>query len=136
MASFEDWDDIVRQTVVWVGTVLAPGEYDDPMELVREAQAADPVVDALGDLLQALADRFGDAWFTGSDVQKAAGAPSCLTLKDALNDLAGRDISTSARSIGKLLSTRKGQIVHGLYLASRKLNAKDAVFYRVQREGG
>jgi hypothetical protein len=136
MASFEDWDDIVRQTVVWVGTVLAPGEYADPMELVREAQAADPVVDALGDLLQALADRFGDAWFTGSDVQKAAGAPSCLTLKDALNDLAGRDISTSARSIGKLLSTRKGQIVHGLYLASRKLNAKDAVSYRVQREGG
>jgi hypothetical protein len=135
MASFEDWDDIVRQTVVWVGTALAPNEYCDPMELVREAQAADPVVDALGDLLQALADRFGDAWFTGLDVQKAVDTSFSLTLKDALNDLAGRDISNSARSIGKVLSARKGQIAHGLHLTGRKPNDKDAVSYRVQHEG-
>jgi hypothetical protein len=135
MASFEDWDDIVRQTVVWVGTVLAPGEYGDPMELVREAQAADPVVDALGDLLQALADGFGDAWFTGLDVQKAVDTSFSLTLKNALNDLAGHNISTSARSIGKVLSARKGQIAHGLHLTGRKPNNKGAVSYRVQREG-
>ncbi|HCY99636.1 MAG: hypothetical protein A3D16_19175 [Rhodobacterales bacterium RIFCSPHIGHO2_02_FULL_62_130] len=136
MASFEDWDDIVRQTVVWVGTVLAPGEYGDPMDLVREAQAADPMVDALGDLLQALSAQFSDDWFTGKDVQKSIETSISLTLKDALNDVAGRDISENARSIGKLLSGRNGQIAHGLRLTARKVNTKDAVSYRVEKEGG
>ncbi len=136
MASFEDWDDIVRQTVVWVGTVLAPGEYGDPMELIREVQAADPTLDALGDLLQALSEQFSGEWFTGKDVQKAADTSISLTLKEALNDVVGRDISSSPRSIGKLLSGRNGQIAHGLHLTARKLNAKDAVSYRVEQEGG
>jgi hypothetical protein len=136
MASFEDWDDIVRQTVVWVGTIVAPGEFGDPMDLVREAQAADPMVDALGDLLQALSEQFTAEWFTGKDVQKSIETSISLTLKDALNDVAGRDISANARSIGKLLSGRNGQIAHGLRLTARKANTKDAVSYRVEKEGG
>jgi hypothetical protein len=135
MASFEEWDDIVRQTVVWVGATVSIGEFGDPMELVREAQVDDPMVDALGDLLQALADRFGATWFTGKDVQRVIDGSILLTLKEALNDLAGRDISSNARSIGKLLSAHKGQIAHGLHLSARKLNSKDAVTYRVEKEG-
>ena len=136
MASFEEWDDIVRQTVVWVGTTMAVGEFGDPMELVREVQAADPVVDALGDLLQGLSDRFGSTWFTSKDVQAEAENGFWVNLKEALNDLAGRDVSSNARSIGKVLSAHKGQIAHGLHLSARKLNTKDAVSYRVEQEGG
>lgn len=135
MASFEDWDDIVRQTVVWVGTVLAPGEYEDPMELVREAQAADPTVEALGELLLLLSERFGKNWFTGRDVELACAADFFSRIKEALSDVAGVDVSGSARRIGKLLSARKGQIAHGLRLTCHKPNDKDAVLYRVQREG-
>lgn len=135
MASFEDWDDIVRQTVVWVGTVLAPGEYGDPMDLVREAQAADPMIDALGDLLQALEDRFGATWFTGKDVQVAAETGDWASIKEALNDLAGRDIAANARSIGRVLSGHKGKIAHGLRLTARRLNDKVAVSYRVEEAG-
>jgi hypothetical protein len=135
MASFEDWDDIVRQTVVWVGTVLAPGEYGDPMDLVREAQAADPSIDALGDLLQVLSDRFGADWFTGTDVQMACSADPSSRIKEALSDVAGVDVSGSARRIGKLLSARKGQIAHDLRLTARRLNDKDAVSYRVEEAG-
>jgi hypothetical protein len=40
-----------------------------------------------------------------------------------------------AQVIGKLLSARKGQIAHGLFLTSRKPNEKDAVCYRVEYEG-
>jgi hypothetical protein len=136
MASFEEWDDIVRQTVVWVGANVSIGEFGDPMELVREAQVDDPMVDALGDLLQALADQFGATWFTGKDVHRVIDGSILLTLKEALNDLAGRDISSNARSIGKVLSAHKGQIAHGLHLSARKLNTKDAVSYRVEQEGG
>jgi hypothetical protein len=136
MASFEEWDDLVRQTVVWVGTTMAVGAFGDPMELVREAQAADPVVDALGDLLQGLSDRFGSTWFTSKDVQAEAAKGFWVNLKEALNDLAGRYVSSNARSIGKVLSAHKGQIAHGLHLSARKLNTKDAVSYRVEQEGG
>ncbi|MEI6800402.1 MAG: hypothetical protein WCO04_14490, partial [Pseudomonadota bacterium] len=136
MASFEEWDDIVRQTVVWVGTTVAVGEFGDPMELVREAQVDDPMVDALGGLLQALFKRFDTAWFTGRDVQKAADTSLSPTLKEALNDLAGRDVSSNARSIGKVLSAHKGQIAHGLHLSARTLNTKDAISFRVEQEGG
>lgn len=136
MASFEEWDDIVRQTVVWVGTTVAVGEFGDPMELVREAQIADPMLDALGDLLQGLFRRFDTAWFTGRDVQKAADTSLSPTLKEALNDLAGRDIASNARSIGKLLTSHKGQIAQGLHLSARKLNTKDAISFRVEQEGG
>lgn len=135
MASFEEWDDIVRQTVAWVGTTLAPGEYGDPMEIVREAQAADPTVEALGDLLQLLSEKFGSKWFTGKDVELAGAAGYFSPLKEALSDVAGEDISGNARRIGKLLSARKGQIAHGMFLTSRKPNEKDAVCYRVEHEG-
>lgn len=136
MASFEDWDDVVRQTVVWVGTNVAPGEYGDPMDLVREAQAADPNVDALGALLQVLSDRFGAEWFTSKDVETACAADFSTRIKEALSDVAGVDVSGSARRIGKLLSSRKGQIALGLRLTAGKSNGKDAVSYCVEEASG
>ena len=45
LASFEAWDDLVRQTVCWADSALRPHEFGDPMDLVREAQAADPEAD-------------------------------------------------------------------------------------------
>ena len=47
MASFELWDDLVRQTVCWIGCDVAPGEVDDPMALVHAAQANDPEQESL-----------------------------------------------------------------------------------------
>jgi protein-arginine kinase activator protein McsA len=65
-----------------------------------------------------------------------AGVAGCFSpFKEALHDVAGEDISGNARRIGKLLSARKGQIAHGLFLTSRKPNEKDAVCYRVAYEG-
>ena len=61
LASFEAWDDLVRQTVVWADTMLRPFAFGDPMDLVREAQAADPEADALFALLDALRDAFRQA---------------------------------------------------------------------------
>ena len=54
MASFEAWDDLVRQTVCWIGTEIAPGEFGDPLDLVRRAQGSDPEQESLFALLEAL----------------------------------------------------------------------------------
>jgi hypothetical protein len=110
MASFEDWDDIVRQTVVWVGTTVAPGQYGDPMDLVREAQAADPSINALGDLLRVLGDCFGAEWFTGKDVEKACAADLSSRIKEALSDVAGVDVSGSARVSASCCRPGRGRL--------------------------
>ena len=72
LASFEAWDDLVRQTVCWADSALCPYEFGDPMDLVREAQAADPEADALFALLDALREQFDTAEFTAKEVQSVA----------------------------------------------------------------
>jgi hypothetical protein len=121
LASFEAWDDLVRQTVVWADKVLRPSELGDPMNLVREAQAADPEAEALFALLDALRDQFRDAEFTAKEVQAAAKAISFNSpLEMALRDLGGENALGSTRSLGKLLKSREGRIVHGLRLTGRQ----------------
>ncbi|TQE98412.1 MAG: hypothetical protein FKY71_13960, partial [Spiribacter salinus] len=121
LASFEPWDDLVRQTVVWADSALAPGQFGDPMDLVREAQAADPEADALFALLDALRDQFSTAEFTAKDVQaRANGSITQSPLEVALVDLAGDRALASARSLGRVLKFREGRIVHGLRLTGRQ----------------
>lgn len=121
LASFEAWDGLVRQTVCWADAVLRPGEFGDPMDLVREAQAADPEADALFALLDALRDHFGDGEFSAKDVQIAAkGGMMQSPLERALLDIAGDRALASARSLGRVLKFREGRIVHGLRLTGRQ----------------
>jgi len=133
LASFEAWDDLVRQTVVWADTILRPFEFGDPMDLVREAQAADPEADALFSLLDALRDQFGGAEFTAKSVQTYAKASiSQSPLELALLDLAGDRALVSARSLGRVLKFREGRIVHGLRLEGRQDMASKVRVYNVK----
>lgn len=133
LASFEPWDDLVRQTVVWADKALATGKFGDPMDLVREAQAADPEADALFALLDALRDQFAKAEFSAKDVQAAAKASSFDTpLGLALMDLAGDRALSSARSLGRVLKFREGRIVNGLRLIGRTDKNAGARIYRIK----
>ena len=60
MASFEDWDDLVRQPVAWAGREICPGKFGDPMDAVIAAQADDPELETLGLVLCAWQEVFGD----------------------------------------------------------------------------
>lgn len=102
---------------------LAPPRKDSPVLFALPRMA----VDASGALLQVLSDRFGAEWFTGKEVEGARVTDPSSRIKEALADVAGVDVSGSARRIGKVLSSRKGQIAHGLHLTAGKSNGKDAV---------
>ena len=133
LASFEDWDDLVRQTVVWADTALRPGEFGDPMDLVREAQAADPESDALFSLLVALHDQFAGREFTAKNVQTEAKASMVQSpLELALLDLSGDRALSSVKSLGRVLKHREGRIVHGLRLTGRQDKNRGARIYRVK----
>ena len=126
-ASFESWDDLVRQTVCWVDREIAPGEFGDPLELMQKAQGADPEQECLFALLEALSDVFGSRWFTAKEVCRSAmqARANCLAdacdqaLAEALADIGGEKSLSSTRSTGRILQFREGRICFGLRLKSR-----------------
>ncbi len=133
LASFEAWDNLVRQTVVWVDMAFCPAEFGDPMELVREAQAADPESDALFSLLDALHGQFAGREFTAKDVQTATkNALDQDPLASAVLDLAGDGTLESAKSLGRMLKLREDRIVNGLRLTGRQDKNSGARRYRVK----
>src|SRR3546814_20898153 len=60
-ASFEAWDDLVRQPVVWLMRA-------DPLDSIRVTANADPKREAAAALLTALHDTFGADAFTAGDI--------------------------------------------------------------------
>jgi hypothetical protein len=102
------------------------------MDLVREAQAADPEAEALYALLEALRDAFGAREFGAKDVQTSAQAWKVPNLLEAaLLDLAGDRAVKSVKSLGRVLKYREGRIVHGLYLSGRQDTNSGARMYRI-----
>jgi hypothetical protein len=132
LASFEDWDNVVRQTVVWADRALEPGAFGDPMDLVKEAQATDPEAESLFAVLDALHDRFRQREFSAKDVQVATSSNvDAPALRAALVDLAGERLLTSAKSLGRTLRNREGRIVNGMRLVSRNDTSKGSHVFRV-----
>jgi hypothetical protein len=126
-ASFEAWDDLVRQTVCWIGAEIAPGRFGDPLDLVRRAQGSDPEQESLFALLAALDNVFSNRWFTAREAcQRASRARSDhyaaageKALAEALADIVGERLLASSKSVGRTLRFREGRIVFGLRLLSR-----------------
>ena len=124
MASFELWDDYVRQTVCWVGKELQPGKFSDPMESVINAQVNDPEQETLGEFLEAFVALFGGSAVTSSEILNrikvsesafSTSSEQIRSLRDCLNDFNPR-ATESARSLGKVLKYRLGRVVRGMRL--------------------
>jgi len=133
LESFEAWDYLVRQTVCWADVALRQSAFGDPMDLLREAQAADPESDALFSLLDALCDQFGSAEFNAKEVQVAAkGIMLKNPLELALLDLAGDRALVSVKRLGRVLKFREGRIVHGLRMTGRQDRHTGSRKYRIR----
>ena len=112
MASFEQWDAWVRQTVIYANE-LQPGMFGDVMDVVQANQAADPEQEALTALLDSWHDVFGSAKVqTAEVVKRATEGFHASELREALEDFVpnGR---LSTKSIGRLLKYRTGRICGG-----------------------
>ncbi len=130
-ASFEDWNDLVRNAVVWVGRAVVRGAFGDPIDAVMQAMENDPDQDALSELLEALVAAFGADEFTSQEVMaKAAKFKDPQTrryatangdeyrLYEALITFTPNALST-ASSLGKVLGFRKDRIARGQVLRQR-----------------
>jgi hypothetical protein len=138
MASFEAWDDLVRQTVCWLDRAIAPGQFGDPLELVQKASAGDPEQESLFVLLEALQEVFAARWFTAREASQYAvqgradhfSSAESKAMASALSDIGGDRALTSSRSVGRILQFREGRIVFGLRLQSRP--GRNGREYRVE----
>ena len=126
MASFELWDDYVRQTVAWVDKEIRPGFFTDPMEAVMGAQTADPEQEALSLLLSAWQVVLGSGSFTAGDALTAITLTtdqSKLSAKaqvlGSLTELNHERPISSARALGRVLGYRKDRIVGGRCLEAK-----------------
>lgn len=134
LASFEDWDNLVHQTVVWCDTVLDPAGFGDPMDLIREAQAADPEADALLQLLDALRKQFGGKEFPARAMHKVMNSHNDFSIANALEEVAGDNTNRTPVRIGRILRARQGRIVYGLRLESRMNKGRGAKVYRIMSD--
>jgi hypothetical protein len=137
MASFELWDDYVRQPVAWIDQQIFPGKFTDPMQAVTEAQSSDPELEIWKEVLLSLQEVFGESFFTTSGVletlKKSIGDNFEKTsrLCEALVDLnRGRNVASST-SLGRLLGYRRDRIVAGLQLQVRDDLTKKIKQWRV-----
>ena len=117
-ASFDLWDDMIRQTVCWLadlqkGGLLPSGPFDDenaiprlvdPLDAITDAIAVDPALLQLGRLLDAWSNTIGTGYanankMTVKELVKAHGHfkpatpgasdPDCPTLAEVFVDIAG-----------------------------------------------
>ena len=126
IASFELWDDLVRQPLCWLKERLAESNRDlaelpmfvDPAESIDRAASENPETSKLAALLNAWITTFGTTPTSPAQaITKAAehfGAQSILF--DALDEIAGQNGKLNVRILGRWLERHAGQLCTGLRL--------------------
>ena len=126
IASFELWDDLVRQPLCWLrermlesGRDLADlPQFVDPADSIDRAASENPETSKLAALLNAWIASFGTTPTSPAQaIIKATevfGAQSVLF--DALDEIAGQNGKLNVRILGRWLERHAGQLCTGLRL--------------------
>lgn len=135
IASFELWDDLVRQPLCWLRERLLESGRDladlpmfvDPAESIDRAASENPETAKLAALLNAWYTTFGTTPTTPAQaIAKATEARDIHSaLFDALDDIAGQTSRLNVRVFGRWLEQHSGQLCTGLRLVlANKTNGK------------
>lgn len=120
MASFEVWDDLIRQAVIWAGE-LGVVEVDDPLDAIDLMYAQDPERAKLAALLAEWFANFGDK---PTKVAEVIDACSCHLvglvdakpdLRTVLMEIAGEGRGINPRRLGRWIEKNQGSIINGLW---------------------
>jgi hypothetical protein len=124
LASFEEWDDLIRQPVVWLGQ-QGVADLCDPITSLTEAAASDPDAMRLADLANQWHSTFGT---TGQSLNEVV----CKSeLREVLKDIAtDRQGLLNSRILAAYLSKRVGKIVAG-YRFERHNGRSNTSLWRV-----
>jgi hypothetical protein len=154
LASFEEWDDLVRQTVCWLAQLQSSGqipvgngfpELCDPILAVDDAVRKDPIIERHGCILREIAMLIGLGPSAGNmfsvkqliaktDVSRSIRSEfdsDELNLRDLLIDATGDPIrdKINSRLLGTYFSRHKDRVVRGLCLRSGGTRQNVAIWY-------
>lgn len=115
--SFEQWDRLVRQCVVWVrDQKLASFEIDDPAKAVDRNQSNNPDAMKLRALLNAWYEAHGDKPMTVQEALNLAN-PSEFSIHEAFHaacdEIAGERGAINPRRLGRWIEGRQGRLADG-----------------------
>ncbi|MBS0590294.1 MAG: hypothetical protein JSR65_06610 [Proteobacteria bacterium] len=141
-ATFEIWDDLVRQPICWLARLIAEAQgtsaadglpmLTDPNNVIADSFEQDPQTAKQAALLKAWHANFnGDAMTVSKVIDFASRARG--TLLDALEDIAlqGRDLNR--RILGAWIAKHAGQILGSLRFARIKDDRNGVAMWAVQR---
>lgn len=123
LASFEDWDTLVRQVVAWIAQ--HNHDYEDPKISIDASVIQDPENESLAELLEEIAKVRGGEWFEAKEL--CVDLEFSNTLSDAFFEIV-RTRVFSPKSIGKTLVNRRGRIANGRRIIVKQNGKKPAEF--------
>lgn len=138
-ASFELWDDLVRQPICWLaGLVRDSGDaglpaLGDPLEAAQRAFDQDPESTKHAALLHAWHQQFGVTPTTVAAAVRAAGLDPDSVLQAALEEVGGQGSRINTRIVGRWIERHVGRRVGGLRF-ERSAMSRGLVTWRVRRD--
>jgi hypothetical protein len=148
LASFDEWDNSVRQPVIWIGEQgLMPenASVADPARSIEEAKVGEPERQNLVAFLAAVhAIKGGERWRVADLIKEAVssalapaddgGAPTpTAALKDVLGEIAGDRGTFNARRLGRWIESQADRRCGGSRL-ERTRGRAGVAYWRVRSE--
>jgi len=143
VASFDDWDRLVRQPLVWLASLEEVREslppFADPVQATAVALESDPETMKLRALLVAWRACFGNdgVWvkhvIDTCDLAKGTMQDSLAPLVAALEDIAYDGRQVSSRALGRYLERFEGRHVAGMVIRRAGIS-RGLMRWRVQKE--
>lgn len=107
LASYEEWSDLCRQPLLWLG-------LPDPTENLFKIMSEDPDREILGRLLQAWKQHFGHTPRMVRDAVKAAHKEPDAQLHEVMSDIAEDQNGINRKILGHWIKRHAHQIVDGM----------------------
>ena len=122
IASFELWDDLVRQPLCWLKELAkSSGRKDlpnfaDPAESITRSESANPEQAKLAAMLNAWHAAFGDTPTTVATAKSFNDhqSPASIHIADAMDEIAGQNGKVNARILGRWIERHAEQRNGGL----------------------
>jgi len=141
LASMDDWNKLVRSTIVWlVQQGLAPG-FVDPKEALKRDSQDDPEAAKLAGLLVGIQDSIGVGnRFTAAELISEATmgfdnsdehTRSLVNLAAVIDEIAGERGKVNARRLGRWIEKHAERIMNGLRVIRDGKARTGAAYWKV-----
>lgn len=122
IASFELWDDLVRQPLCWLKELVGPAgrkdlpNFADPAESITRSESENPEQAKLGAFLDAWHTNFGTTPTTVATLKGMTQTftPDAVLLADVADEIAGQQGKINSRILGRWIERHAEQRCGGL----------------------